>query len=178
MLDALEEKINQKVGEFFYGYGENLSLEEVVIDLLKTRKETLSVVEGVSGGLCQGKLTDIKGSSEVFLGGMVTYSNKSKQQLLNLAGVQSEEILAVGKEQAIKLAESIKKVMRTDYGLSIIGVAGPERVDNLPVGSIFIALATNEETISYEVLINRERDYIKDGAVKQALNLLRKKIIS
>lgn len=178
MLDALEEKINQKVGEFFYGYGENLSLEEVVIDLLKTRKETLSVVEGVSGGLCQGKLTDIKGSSEVFLGGMVTYSNKSKQQLLNLAGVQSEEILIVGKEQAIKLAESIKKVMGTDYGLSIIGVAGPERVDNLPVGSIFIALATNEGTISYEVLINRERDYIKDGAVKQALNLLRKKIIS
>ena len=114
MLDALEEKINQKVGEFFYGYGENLSLEEVVIDLLKTRKETLSVIEGVSGGLCQGRLTDIKGSSEVFLGGMVTYSNKSKQQLLNLAGVQSEEILAVGEEQAIKLAKSIKKVMGTD----------------------------------------------------------------
>lgn len=51
--------------------------------------------------------------------------------------------------------------MGTDYGLSIIGVAGPETVDNLPVGSIFIALATNEGTISYEVLINRSEITLK-----------------
>lgn len=176
MLNTLEKEINQKVGNYFYGYGENLSLEEVVVTLLKERNETLSVVEGLSGGLCQGRLTDVVGSSDVYRGGMVAYSDESKLNLLSLANIETDGLMIVGEQQALKLAQAVKTVIGTDYGLSIIGVGGPDEIDGNPVGSIFIGLSTNEETICHHLVINRERDYIKDGAVKQALNELRKKI--
>ena len=177
LLDEMENQINELVGEYFYGYGENLTMESVVIELLKEKHQTLSVVEGLTGGLCQTRLTDCLGSSQVFEGGLVTYTAKSKETLLKLEDKAKAQEGSISKEHAGKLAESIRRLMGTDYGLSLIGVGGPEPIEGQPVGTIFIGLATKEKTLVEQMMIKRERDYIKDGAVKHGLNLLRKELL-
>lgn len=177
LIKEMEALVFEKVGNYFYGYGENLTIEEVVIDLLKEKKQTLSVVEGVSGGLCQGRLTDVPGSSEVFEGGVVTYSAKSKLKLIESANLDVSVLNQISEKQAIELAKAIQQTTNTTYGLSIIGAAGKEGLDGYPMGTIFIAFASEKEVISKKLLIKRERDYIKDGAVKHGLNLLRKQLI-
>lgn len=176
-LDSMEQLVMNEVGEFFYGYGEELTIEEVVVDLLKQEKATLSVVEGVSGGLCQGRLTDIKGSSQVFKGGLVAYSLETKRQLLEFAKEDQQAAEVLNQVQVESLAKAIRQVMKTDYGLAMIGVGGPDKVDDKEVGSVLLSVSSKERTISHELVIKRERDYIKDGAVKHGLNLLRKEIM-
>lgn len=177
LLEELEKTIFERVGDYFYGYGENLTIEEAVISLLKERQAKLSVVEGLSGGLCQGRLTDVPGSSEVFEGGLVAYSSKSKEKLLSATNQEVDHLEMINEQVVKALAEAVKEEMETDYGLAIIGVGGPEEIEGKPVGTVYIGLATESKTISQELIINRERDYIKDGAVKHALNLLRKELI-
>lgn len=174
MLDDIEKEINQYVGAYFYGYGENLTMEEVVVGLLKDKQQTLTVVEGVTGGLCQSRLTDIKGSSDVFPGGFIAYSTKSKADLL---GVTEEELEINGvynEISAIKMAQSAREKMQTDYGLAIIGIAGPGSLEDIPVGTLYFGLASAKGNSCEEMIINRERDYIRDGAVKHGLNMVRK----
>ncbi|MFY8329389.1 competence/damage-inducible protein A [Vagococcus carniphilus] len=174
MLDVMEKEINQLVGGYFYGYGENLTMEEVVVSLLKEKQQTLTVVEGLTGGLCQNRLTDIPGSSSVYPGGFITYSTKSKADLLGLS-VEELESKGVYNQQTVeKLAVQGSNQMETDYALAIIGIAGPTNEEDQPVGTLYLALKTPTTVLSETMIINRERDYIRDGAVKHAFNLLRK----
>lgn len=174
LLDDIEEKIKKIVGVYFYGYGENLTIEEIVVNLLKERKQTLTVVEGMTGGLCQSRITDVSGSSNVFPGGFITYSVNSKAEFLNTS-IDDIEAKGVYSDEMVKaLAVQASKKMKTDYGLAIIGVAGPESIKDIPVGTIHFGLATPQGVVSEYMMINRERDYIRDGAVKHGLNLLRK----
>lgn len=177
LIREMETLVFKEVGEFFYGYGEELTIEETVINLLKEKNQTLALVEGVSGGLCQARLTDVPNSSSVFRGGLVTYSRKSKESLLLSQQMNLEALDKLGEKQAMQLAKAIQQTLETTYGLAIIGVAGSEAIDKHPTGTLFIALATEEKVICRNLLIKRERDYIKDGAVKHALNLLRKELI-
>ncbi|MDT2829908.1 competence/damage-inducible protein A [Vagococcus carniphilus] len=174
MLDVMEKEIKQLVGEYFYGYGENLTMEEVVVSLLKEKQQTLTVVEGLTGGLCQNRLTDIPGSSSVYPGGFITYSTKSKADLLGIS-VEELESKGVYNQQTVEqLAIQGSDQMETDYALAIIGIAGPTNEEDQPVGTLYLALKTPTKVLSETMIINRERDYIRDGAVKHAFNLLRK----
>ena len=174
MLDVMEKEIDQLVGDYFYGYGENLTMEEVVVSLLKEKQQTLTVVEGLTGGLCQNRLTDIPGSSRVYPGGFITYSAKSKADLLGLS-VEELESKGIYNQQTVEqLAIQGSNRMKTDYALAIIGIAGPTNEENQPVGTLYLALKTPTKVLSETMIINRERDYIRDGAVKHAFNLLRK----
>lgn len=174
MLDTMEKEIKKLVGDYFYGYGENLTMEEVVVSLLKEKKQTLTVVEGLTGGACQSRLTDISGISSVYPGGFITYSTKSKADLLGIS-VEELESQGIYKQQTVEqLAIQGGNKMETDYALAIIGIAGPTNEEKQPVGTIYFALKTPTQVLSETMIINRERDYIRDGAVKHALNLLRK----
>lgn len=174
MLDVMEKEIDQLVGDYFYGYGENLTMEEVVVSLLKEKQQTLTVVEGLTGGLCQNRLTDIPGSSSVYPGGFITYSAKSKADLLGLS-VEELDSKGIYNQQTVEqLAIQGSNRMTTDYALAIIGIAGPTNEEDQPVGTLYLALKTPTKVLSETMIINRERDYIRDGAVKHAFNLLRK----
>ncbi len=170
LLNQIEIEIMKKVGDYFYGYGENLTMEEVVVALLNEKKQTLSIIETTTGGLCQSRISKVVASSEILCGGRVLYSDSSLSTYLN------EKTTLYTTENGEALAVKIKSEMQTDYGLSIMIVDEKHKHNEQPVGTIFIAIATEKEVYSEKMVINRDFEYIKDGAVKHSLNYLRKVI--
>lgn len=141
-----EGLIRERIGKFVYAVGKQ-SLAEVIARILTNRSKTLAVAESCTGGLVAHILTNIPGSSNFFERGFVTYSNKSKTELL---GVPEELIIqhgAVSEKVAKAMAEGALVKAGTDYGLSTTGIAGPDGGTlEKPVGTLWIAVANREET--------------------------------
>ncbi|AQP54184.1 competence/damage-inducible protein A [Vagococcus penaei] len=177
MLDTLEALIMTQVGDFFYGYGENTTIEEVVVNELKNRAQTVTFVEGMTGGECQHRITNIEGSSAIFSGGITAYTRQSKEQLV---GISPDLLLKYGEisaECALAMAKAGRQTFGATYGVSIVGVAGPKEIDGQPVGTIIIGLVTPHGEFVERLTIKRNRSYIRDGAVKHGLNFLRKHLV-
>lgn len=168
----VENEIRKRVGEYLYA-DEDLSLEQLVVQMMKDKGVTLSAAESCTGGLFSQYITAVEGSSEVFAGGIICYSNKVKNQVLHipeelLAGVDAPG--AVSAETAERLAESVMNLTGTDYGVSFTGVAGPGQMEGKPVGLIYIGLAQRErQTVSFELFLSSGRETIRLNAVKRAL---------
>ena len=147
--------------------------EVEVSELLKKTKKTISVAESLTGGLLSSKLTSQAGSTEFFVGGVVSYSNRIKVMELNVpAGVIAKEG-PVSKEVVVAMAEGIRKRYRTDIGLSATGVAGPMNSNPpMPIGLTFIGLASDQGTVFKELHLTGNRSDIREKAAAAALGLL------
>lgn len=178
-LDEVEKNIQKvldfiysRIGKYIFGEGE-VTLAQVVGKILKERKETIAVAESCTGGLLGGEFTNIPGSSDYFLGGIIAYSNEIKESIL---GVKKETLLkfgAVSQETAIQMAENVRKLFNSTYGISITGIAGPTGgTKEKPVGTVWIALATPEKIISKEHLFGAERQINRERSVSAALTML------
>ncbi len=172
------EKLRKIAGEYIYGEDED-TLEELVGKLLSEKGETLAVAESCTGGYIGHLITSIPGSSVYFKGGVIAYANEIKE---NELGVQHESILkygAVSEQVVTEMAEGIRKKFKTTYAIATSGVAGPGGgTTEKPVGLTWIAISTPEKTIASNFLYgeNRERNIRKTAL--QALNQLRKTLIS
>lgn len=176
-LDELEQQIQARVGEYFYGYGEHTSLAEVVVDMLKEKKKTVTAAESLTAGLFQATLGDISGVSRVFSGGYVTYAKETKSKML---GINEDLLTAYGtvsKECAEAMALAAQAKEKADYALSFTGVAGPDELENQRPGTVWIALATNEGVKSKCYHFSRDRAYVRHSAVMAGLDLLRKELL-
>ena len=145
---------------------------ERVIALLKKRRETISVAESVTGGELAAKLTELPGSSEVFLGGVVAYSISSKirelgiaKQLIKKFGVYSEEV-------AVEMAKSVRTIFQSDWAISSTGVAGPGPDGDIPAGTIWIAISGPTTSQTLRLSLNGTRPLVRSGAVTSALATL------
>ncbi|MDA3965334.1 competence/damage-inducible protein A [Enterococcus thailandicus] len=176
-LLALEEKIQERVGEYFYGYGDDNSLEKVVVDLLKERGKTVTAAESLTAGEFQATLGKLSGVSEVFPGGFVTYSEETKADFLNIDPQFLEKYGTVSQECAEKMAEQARKLAKTDYAVSFTGVAGPGMLENQAVGTVWIAVASAEEVSATKFQFTRGREAIRCNSVMEGLNMLRKRIL-
>jgi nicotinamide-nucleotide amidase len=156
-------------------YAEELvTMEEVVARLLRGFNKTVSVAESCTGGFLAHRLTQIPGSSNYFERGVVTYSNASKNQLLQVPYELIEQHGAVSAPVAITMAEQIRSLSHSDFGIGITGIAGPDGgTEQKPVGLVFVALAdlTVTRVEKYHFPPGRER--IKFMSSQAALNLLR-----
>lgn len=179
LLDQVEAEILAKVGEFFYGYGEENSLVEVVVALLKEKRLRITAAESLTAGEFQATLGTIPGVSEVFPGGFVTYSQATKIRFLGIDPALIEEFGVVSEECAKAMAESALQLADTDFALSFTGVAGPAELEGQPAGTVFIALAQkNGETIVTQNHFTRDRAYVRHSAVMKGLDLLRRTILN
>ena len=168
-LDEVEAKIQARVGSYFYGYGEHNSIENVVLKKLAQKGKTISIVEGMTGGACLERLSRVPGYEEVCVGGVVLSSNASKKGFLHTDNGD------VTKESTMQMAERSRELVGADYGLGVDAII--DRTDgSQPVGTIIVAVSSESGIDVEEYLINRERDYIVDGAVKRSLNQLRQLI--
>lgn len=171
-IDPIEREIRNRVGEYLYA-DTDISLEQLVVQLLKEQQVTLSAAESFTGGLFSQTITAVKGSSEVFSGGIVCYSNAIKRDVLQVP----ESMLtgddapgAVSAETAMLLAENMLKLTGTEYALSFTGVAGPDPMEGKPVGLIYIGLAQKgRQPEFYELQLSSGREIIRLNAVKRAL---------
>jgi nicotinamide-nucleotide amidase len=151
------------------------SLESILGRLLRERHLTLAVAESCTGGLIGHRLTDVPGSSEYFLLGIVAYSNEAKQQLL---GVSPETLAAhgaVSTATAEEMARGVRRAAGADLGLSTTGIAGPGGgTAEKPVGTVCVGLAWEGGVWSHRYQLGeRERGWIKARTAETALERLR-----
>lgn len=163
--------------QFVFGRDDDL-LEEVVVRLLIERKQTLALAESCTGGYMANRITNVPGASEIFINGLVTYSNESKQRLL---GVRAETLAqhgAVSEATAREMAEGARQKSQADFALAVTGIAGPGGgTEEKPVGTVFIALATSEKTIVKHHVFQYDRETFKFVTSQTALDLLRREIL-
>ena len=167
------EKLKRLVPEIIFGY-DDVSLEEVIGQLLLKKKKTVSTAESCTGGYIAHLITGIPGSSDYFEGSVVSYSNRIKSELLGVRPGTLEKHGAVSREVVTEMAEGAKKKLKTDYCLAVSGIAGPTGgTKEKPVGTVWIALAEpgSTETRLFHFGEHRGRN-IRRSALA-ALNLLR-----
>lgn len=167
------EKIQKQFGSKVYGVDVS-SLEEVGFRLLKEKGKTLALAESCTGGLVAKRITDLSGASSVFLGGVVSYTNQVKEQLLSVSADLLKEKGAVSSEVALAMAEGVRRSLGSDVGIGITGLAGPEGDgSDLPVGTVFVALSTGETSHVRQLKLGNSRDRIRLLAGHHAFDLLR-----
>jgi len=172
-LSRAVAEIKGIIGEAIYG-GEGEELEVVVGRLLTQRGETLSVAESCTGGLIGDRLTNIPGSSHYFERGVISYSNRAKLELLGVPWEMIKEHGAVSPQTAIAMAKGIKGISKTNYGLSVTGIAGPTGGSReKPVGLCYIGFAHQKGTSSQKFLFPGPRRANKERAAQAALNMVR-----
>ncbi|MGX6972959.1 competence/damage-inducible protein A [Vagococcus lutrae] len=179
MLDEMEEKIMSQVGDYFYGYGEENSLIKETVKALKAAERTVASAESLTAGMFMSALGDVPGVSSVFNGGFVTYTNEMKSCLLKIDSALLAQHGAVSEACACAMAEQARVLTKSDYGVALTGVAGPDKSEGQPVGSVWIGLSSAiSGTQAYHFQLQRDRQYIRQSAMMRAMDLLRRQVIA
>lgn len=172
-IEEFEKKIQEALGSLIYGRDEE-SLEEAVGKLLLKGEKTIAVAESCTGGMIGARLTNISGSSKYFERGVVSYSNQAKTEVLHVPQVIIEKHGAVSEEVAILMAEGVRKLAKTDYGLSVTGIAGPTGgTPQKPVGLVFVGFAHENGSSAKRFMFGENRDSNRERATQAALNMVR-----
>ena len=162
------------MGDYIFGRDDQ-TLEGVVGDLLRENGDTIAVAESCTGGLISHRLTNIPGSSDYMMRGIVAYSNQAKTDLLNVPASLIDESGAVSAEVAEKMARGVRELAETTLGLAVTGIAGPGGgTPDKPVGLVFISLADKKETIVENYNFRGDRSRIRLITSQAALDFVRR----
>lgn len=174
LLDEAEVKIRTLIGPCVFAIGEQ-RMEEVLGETLRNRQMTISVAESCTGGLIGHLLTNVPGSSDYFVGGMISYSNEAKIGLLGVSSETLEKYGAVSDPTVQEMAKGVRERLDSDIGLSVSGIAGPEGgTIEKPVGTVHIGLASNDEVLSGKYRFQGARQEIKLNTAMMALDWVRR----
>jgi nicotinamide-nucleotide amidase len=174
LTDELAEKVRARLQDFIFTE-KDVSLPEAIVAELKKRGLTLAVAESCSGGGLGHQITNVPGSSEVFLGGVIAYANSLKTNLLGVPEEVLQKHGAVSKQTARAMAVGVRRLCAADIGLAVTGIAGPGgATEEKPMGLVHIHLnAENGDKEMRKLLFAGNRETVKNRAIVQALNLLR-----
>lgn len=172
-----EHELHRLVGEHIFGYDKD-TLQEIVGKLLRERGASLAVAESCTGGTLSRLITSVPGSSDYFLGGVVSYSNAVKRSILAVDAADIEQYNVVSHEVARAMAQGVRARLGSDWAISTTGIAGPGGgTDTHPVGLIYVAVAGSTDCKSIELRLGKRRENNMDMASFAGLNLLRKEIL-
>lgn len=183
--EALKEDVQRCIdafmplgGNYVYGFDQT-TLEEAIGQLLKEKNKSIALAESCSGGYVQHQITTIPGSSEYFQGGVVPYHNDHK---INVLGVKEETLVAHGavSEATVReMAENVRKLFKADIGAASSGIAGPGGgTEEKPVGTVWIAFADGDKTITKKLHLTKNRKLNIELASISLLNFVRKSLTS
>lgn len=174
-LDLLREKLKKN----FVGYG-RAGVETRLFSVLKERGLTLATAESCTGGLIAKKMTDISGSSDVFFGSIVSYSNSVKENLLGIKSTVLENHGAVSAETAEMMAENIRNLTGADIGIGVTGIAGPYGGSpEKPVGTVYIAISFNNRVkVEHFVFTGGDRGTIRERTAKRAIIIAEQEVLA
>ncbi|MFP3867028.1 MAG: competence/damage-inducible protein A [Desulfobacteraceae bacterium] len=175
-LDRLTEELAQAAGEALLGV-DDVTLEELVGRGLRAHHLTIAVAESCSGGLISHRLTNIPGSSDYFMGGVVTYSNQAKMELLQVPPEVLDRYGAVSAETAEAMVVGAKNLFHTPVALAATGIAGPGGGSaEKPVGTVYLGLAMSERVQTQKYMFHGSREQIKTLTAQTALDWLRREL--
>jgi len=172
-----KKKLEQLLKNDLYGY-DNDTLEGIIGQLLIEKGLTVSTAESCTGGNIARSIVNIAGASAYFKGSVIAYSNEVKKNILNVSADVLEKNGAVSKPVVVRMAESVRVIINSDFGIATSGVAGPTGGSKeKPVGTVWIAVATPDKTIAREYHFGNDRKLNIIRSTIAALNMLRKEII-
>ncbi|HEY0658095.1 MAG TPA: nicotinamide-nucleotide amidohydrolase family protein, partial [Pyrinomonadaceae bacterium] len=176
-LAELAGKITEKLGLAVFATNGEL-MEEVIGKILSETGKTLSVAESCTGGLIGERITDIAGSSEYYIEGVIAYANAAKIRMLNVSPEIIEKYGAVSAESAEAMAKGMRDKSLTDYAISVTGIAGPSGgSEEKPVGTVFIGYADETRVKSIKLMLPGDRFLIRWRASQAALDYLRRQML-
>jgi len=181
----LEKRIDSLIGgllplikDIFVGYEDDSMFEEKIQSKFLSRNLSLAVAESCTGGEIASRLTKIPGASGYFKGGLVVYQTNTKSNMLGISETLIEKHSVVSKSVAELMALNVRKKFNSSIGISTTGNAGPSKGDSdAEVGTVWIAIATNERVYSEKFIFGKNRNRIIGKAVNKALELLFKQLI-
>ena len=181
LIEPVAQQLRQIGGLDYFGDDDD-TLASVVGELLIEADETLSVAESCTGGGLGSMLTEVPGSSNYFLGGVISYDNSVKASVLGVSQSDLYKVGAVSKVVAMQMAEGVRSLLSTHWGLSITGIAGPGGgSDTKPVGLVYIGLAKPDGTLEcfkFQLGQNRGRSSIRHASACNALDQLRRRLLA
>jgi len=160
--------VNDRLGDIIFGVDDE-SMEDAIATRLLQRGLTLGVAESVTGGLIASRLVNIAGASRWFRGGVVSYASEVKFDLL---GVPRGPV--VSGDAARAMAVGVRRVLGSDIGLSVTGVAGPEEQDGQPAGTVFVGIAIGDDVEEVALRLPGDRPRIRSYSAISALDALRR----
>ncbi|WP_304516531.1 competence/damage-inducible protein A [Cecembia rubra] len=167
------KKLNPLIDKYIYGYNQE-TLEEAIGRLLKLHGKNVAFAESCSGGYISHLVTTVPGSSDYFQGAIIPYHNEFKNNILGVENDVLKKFGAVSEETVIQMAENVRKLFRSDIGLSSSGIAGPSGgTDEKPVGTVWIACAMEKKTLTKKLLLTQDRMLNIQLTAVAVLNLLR-----
>jgi len=174
MMQPLLKTVLATLGDAVYGVDVE-SLEDAVRRTMAERHLTFSAAESCTGGLVAKRITDLPGASAVFKGGVVSYTNEVKAQVLGVPQALLDDYGAVSPEVARAMAQGIRQLTASDLAVSVTGVAGPDSDDRgNPVGTVFVGLDTPDGTFIRPLLLGGDRELIRTLSAHHAFDLLRR----
>jgi nicotinamide-nucleotide amidase len=176
-VDALFKVLQSQVQDVMV-INEDKTLEEAIGVLLAKYGKTVSTAESCTGGYVAHLITSIPGSSGYFVGGVVSYDNCIKEQVLGVNGDTLDSLGAVSEETVWQMANGVKEVMKTDYSIAISGIMGPGGgTEQKPVGTVWIAVCGKNKTATQKFQLRYDRNRNIEVTSINALNMLRIRIL-
>ncbi len=172
-------EIENKIQEHLYTYiiKEEKPILEAFHEFFTNNKWRISVAESCTGGGLGSLLSELSGSSKILEGGFIVYSNKAKMKLLNVNESTLIKYGAVSEQTAIELANNCREIMKTDFAISITGIAGPNGgTDDKPVGTVWIGISDSIETKAIKFVFLKNREANRELSKYTALSLLYRKL--
>ncbi len=176
-LEPIVQHLYELIGDSIYAEGEK-SIAQVVGELLINKQKTISTAESCTGGFLAHQITLVPGSSNYFIGSILSYANEIKTNEIGVKETTIEEFGAVSEACVIEMAHNIRTKFKTDYALATSGIAGPGGgTEQKPVGTVWIALATPNNVVAkcFQFGDNRERTIQRSALA--AMEMLRKELI-
>jgi nicotinamide-nucleotide amidase len=173
LLDAEDRELRSVLGNLVFAVDDD-TMESEVLRLCETRGWTLGVAESLTGGFIGGRIANVPGASRTYRGSVASYATEVKRDVL---GVTAE--LVVSEDAAREMAEAAQRVLGADVGISATGVAGPDEMEGVPVGTVFYGIAI--PGVPTEVVSNRlpfDRERIRQFSTISVLNLLRMRLLA
>ncbi len=144
-------------------------IAQSVVKKLTKRKATLSVAESITGGGLASAITEVSGSSKVFVGGVIAYEDSIKISELKVDAKTLKRFTAVSEEVAKEMAIGALKKFKTDYAIATTGVAGPGKAYGQKAGTVWVALASKKEVFAIALSLSGSRDLIRHATIESAL---------
>ena len=177
-IDKYIAELNRRFPQYIYGT-ERETLAEVVGNLLRKRKQTLALAESCTGGYMGHLITSTPGSSDYFMGGVVSYSNDSKVNMLGVSSKTLDEDGAVSENTVKEMANGARIKFNATFAVATSGIAGPDGgTDEKPIGTVWIALAGPGKTVAKRYDFGKSRSRTITISALSALNWLRNNILS
>ena len=151
----------------------NPKLPFEVLRELRAQGRTLATAESCTGGLIGKLLTDVPGSSEVYLGGVISYTNGVKRRLLGVSEDTLRVYTAVSRQTAHEMARGAREVIQADVGVSVTGLAGPDGDGTgRPIGLVYVGIDTEGFSYCQELHLTGDRAAVREQASEAVLNMI------